>query len=116
MEVEAAAPLDPGFGPNQVILEGSDNLHVLLIQAMLHILHEIYGNIGPCELTGRCDAQTVRALRGLQHCCGMQESGILDKKLWRSLAELYCQAVGDGDRKTHCSAGGEKRGPAGIDN
>ena len=49
------------MGPNQVILEGSDNLHVLLIQAMLHILHEIYGNIGPCELTGRCDAAVAAA-------------------------------------------------------
>ena len=102
VEVEPAAPLDLILDPNQAIVEGSDNLHVLLIQAMLKILHEIYGNLEACELSGRCDEQTVRALKRLQRCCGMQESGILDKRLWRQLAGLYCQAVGDGVRATHC--------------
>ncbi len=102
VELEPAAPLDLMMRANQAILEGSDNLHVLLIQAMLRTLHEIYDNISPCTLSGRCDAETVKALRSLQHCCGMPESGILDKKLWRELAGLYCQAVGDGERKTHC--------------
>jgi hypothetical protein len=83
-------------------LEGSDNLHVLLIQAMLHTLGEIYPNLGGCGLTGVCDGPTVCAVKSLQRCCGMPESGILDKRLWQLLAGLYHQAVGDGDRKNHC--------------
>ena len=102
VEVEPAAPLDIVMNPNQVILAGSDNLHVLLVQAMLRTLHEIYANVEGCALTGLCDEQTVCALRSLQHCCGLPESGILDKKLWQLLAGLYHQAVGDGDRRSHC--------------
>lgn len=102
VEVEPAAPLDVVMNPNQVILEGSDNLHVLLIQAMLHILHEVYPNLQDCPLTGACDGDMACAIRSLQRCCGMQESGILDKRLWQHLTGLYFQAVGDGDRKTHC--------------
>ncbi|MBR7010772.1 MAG: peptidoglycan-binding protein [Oscillospiraceae bacterium] len=102
VELEPAAPLDLVMGPNQAIVEGSDNLHVLLIQAMLHTLGEIYPNLGGCGLTGVCDGPTVCAVKSLQRCCGMPESGILDKRLWQLLAGLYHQAVGDGDRKNHC--------------
>jgi hypothetical protein len=103
VEVEPAAPLDIVMNPNQVILEGSDNLHILLIQAMLHILHQVYPNVADCPLSGVCDETTAEALRSLQRCCGAEPSGILDKGLWQLLAGLYHQAVGDGDRKSHCS-------------
>ena len=102
VEVEPAAPLDIVMNPNQAIVAGSDNLHVLLIQAMLHILHEVYPNIADCPLSGCCDEATEEALRSLQRCCGAEPSGILDKRLWQLLAGLYHQAVGDGERKSHC--------------
>ena len=102
VELEPAAPLELVMAPNQPILPGSDNLHVLLIQAMLQSLHQVYPSMEGCALSGTCDEATVRAIRSLQHCCGMPESGILDKRLWQLLAGLYTQAVGDGDRKTHC--------------
>lgn len=102
VEIEPAAPLDVVMNPNQVILAGSNNLHVLLLQAMLQTLHEVYANIDPCALSGSCDEQTVCAIQSVQCCCGMPESGILDKRLWQLLTGLYFQATGDGDRKTHC--------------
>ena len=103
VEVEPAAPLDIVMNPNQAILEGSDNLHVLLIQAMLKTLHEVYANVDACDLTGTCDRETVCAVKSLQRCCGVPESGILDKGLWQLLAGLYTQATGDGDRKSRCA-------------
>ena len=102
IELSPAAPLDLVMHANQVILEGSDNLHVLLIQAMLHNLHEVYANIPDCCLSGICDEETAESVKALQRCCGVAESGILDKCLWQLLAGLYHQAVGDGDRKTVC--------------
>ncbi|MBQ1372063.1 MAG: peptidoglycan-binding protein, partial [Oscillospiraceae bacterium] len=105
VEVEPAAPLDVIMNPNQAIVEGSDNLHILLVQAMLRTLHEVYPNVECCSLNGVCDSDMVCAIRSLQRSCGMPESGILDKQLWRLLTGLYHQAVGDGDRKTRC--GGE---------
>ena len=104
VEVEPAAPLDVVMNPNQAILEGSDNLHVLLVQAMLQTLSEIYDNLEGCALTGTCDEGTVCAIRCLQRCCGLPASGILDKRLWQLLSGLYTQATGDGNRQTHCSA------------
>ena len=102
VEVEPAAALDVIMNPNQTIAEGSDNLHVLLVQAMLQTLHEIYPNVECCPLNGVCDGEMVCALRSLQCSCGLPESGILDKRLWQLLTGLYNQAVGDGKRKTHC--------------
>lgn len=102
IEVSPAAPLDIVMQPHQVILEGSDNLHVLLIQAMLHNIHAVYDNIPDCSMSGTCDADTCKAIRALQHCCGMQETGIVTKQLWQLLAGLYHQAVGDGDREKVC--------------
>lgn len=102
VEMSPAAPLEPVLLPNQVMTEGSDNLHVLLVQAMLHILSEIYGNMDSCALSGIWDAETEKAVKCLQKTCGMQETGIFTKELWQMLAGLYHQAVGDGDRGTHC--------------
>ena len=104
VELEPAAPLEIGMQPHQVILEGSDNLQVLLVQAMLHNLHQVYANLPDCCTSGVCDLQTTAAVRALQHCCGMTESGILNKELWRMLAGLYSQAIGNGDRKSVCGS------------
>ena len=97
VQVDPAAPLDIILDPDQVLLEGSHNLHVLLVQAMLHILHRVYGNLEDCDLTGVWDSATCRAVRSLQTCCGLACSGILDKGLWQLLAGLYHQAVGNGE-------------------
>ena len=103
VEVEPAAPLDVIMNPNQAIVEGSDNLHILLVQAMLQNLHAIYPNIVCCSLSGVCDSEMVCAIRSFQRNCSLPESGILDKRLWQLLTGLYHQAVGDGERKTHCA-------------
>ena len=103
IEADPAQPLDIVMNQGQVIGKGSSNLHVCLIQAMLHTLHEIYGNLPDCPVSGVCCAHTVAAVKALQHCCGTEESGIIDKQVWKMLAGLYAQATGDGDRQTHCA-------------
>lgn len=102
VEAAPAAPLDIVMQPNQVIGPGSDNLHVLLIQAMLHSIHQVYGNVPDCSMSGISDPGTVQAIKALQHSCGRPESGIMDKGLWQLLTGLYTQAVGDGDREKVC--------------
>ena len=102
VEVSPAAPLQIVMNPGEVLLPGSDNLNVLLVQAMLHNIHLAYGNLPDCSLSGTCDETTEEAIRQLQKCCGMQPTGILTKQLWQLLTGLYFQAVGDGDRQTVC--------------
>ena len=105
VEADPAQPLDVVMNPGEVIRQGSDNLHVALIQAMLHSIHQVYRNIPDCPLSGVCCPKTVEAVKAVQHCCGAAESGIIDKPFWRMLTGLYTQAVGDGDRTAHCSNG-----------
>ncbi len=101
VEVSEAQPLQ--IEMDAELLPGSDNRNVLLIQAMLYNLHEIYANLPACSLSGSLDEETVCAVRSLQEICGMQCTGIVDKNLWKQLACLYHQAVGDGNRTTVCS-------------
>lgn len=102
VEVTPAAPLQIVMNPNQVILPGSDNMNVLLVQAMLHNIHLAYGNLPDCSMSGVLDDTTVDAVRQMQKHCGMQPTGILNKQLWQLLTGFYFQAVGDGDRETVC--------------
>lgn len=104
VEIAPASPLEIVMDADQAILPGSDNLNVVLIQAMLHNLHLVYGNMPDCQLTGVCDEKTTEAIRCLQQACGRQASGILDKGLWQMLTGLYHQAVGDGERKRVCGS------------
>ena len=96
------APLELVMEPKAALTPGSDNRNVLLIQAMLHNLHEVYGNLGDCSMSGVMDEATCGAIRSLQKSCGMAQTGILDKALWMRLARLYTQAVGNGARKSDC--------------
>lgn len=102
VELEPAAPLELVMEPKAALTPGSDNRNVLLIQAMLHNLHEIFGNLGDCSMSGVLDDETCGAIRSLQKSCGMPQTGILDKALWKRLSGLYTQAVGDGSRKSDC--------------
>lgn len=102
VELEPAAPLELVMEPKAALTPGSDSRNVLLIQAMLHNLHEVYGNLGDCSMSGVMDEATCGAIRSLQKCCGMPQTGILDKALWMRLARLYTQAVGNGARKSDC--------------
>ena len=97
IETAPAAPLQIALSPRQTIGEGSDNLHVLLIQAMLHTVAGAYASMPDCTLSGVCDEKTVCAVRALQKCCGMEQTGCIDKALWRQLVGLYAQVAGTGD-------------------
>ncbi len=98
IRLSPAAPVQIVMQPGQVFLEGSDNRNVLLVQAMLHNLHEVYPNLPDCTMCGVCERTTSAAISALQQLCGAQPSGILDKELWQMLCGLYTQAVGDGER------------------
>ena len=90
------APLALEMPDGPGLCEGSCNLHVLLIQAMLHTLSKFYVNLSDCPLCGEYNAETAAAVKALQCACGMAQTGVLDKRCWARLAALYAQATGDG--------------------
>ena len=81
---------------------GSDNLHVLLVEAMLHGICQVYGNLEDCDLSGRFDEALCRSVKSLQKICGMPQTGLVDKALWQMLCGLYEQCTGDGERQRVC--------------
>lgn len=100
IEAMPAAPLEIDLSPLQRIEEGSQNLHVTLIQSMLHTVAQMYGNVPDCEVCGVYDEKTVNAVRAVQQACGMEQNGCIDKAFWRQLVGLYAQAVGTGEANT----------------
>lgn len=93
VEVGPAAPIRIEMGPNEAMAAGCSLPYVLLAQAMLHTLHGQFGNIDGCPLSGVMDEETMQAVRCLQRCCGMPESGIINKPTWRMLTALYTQTT-----------------------
>ena len=93
IEAAPAAPLWIALSPQQRIEPGSDCLYMTLIQAMLHTVAIVYGNLPDCTLCGICDEQTVQAVKGIQELCGMPQTGCIDKAFWRHLVGLYTHAV-----------------------
>lgn len=102
VQVEPAAPLCLRWPMGLVLKQGSDNLHVLLVEAMLHGICQVYGNLEDCDLSGRFDEALCRSVKSLQRICGMPQTGLVDKALWQMLCGLYEQCTGDGERQRVC--------------
>lgn len=113
IEAEPAEPLQIHLSPNQTITEGSKSPYVILIQTLLHTIDEQYDNLPDCIVNGVYDQMTMSAVKALQRVSGLPETGCLDKQLWRLLAGLYAQSVGDGDYriKTRCNSDEEADSP-----
>lgn len=102
VRVEPAEPLCLHWPMDMVLRQGSDNLHVLLLEAMLRGICQVYGNLPDCDLSGVFDDKLCRAVKGLQAVCGMEQTGLVDKALWQQLCGLYSQCTGDGERAVVC--------------
>lgn len=91
-----AAPLQIILQPGQTLEPGSENVHLLLIQAMLLALRRYYPELPALRSTGILDAQTQAALIWFQALAGLPTSGAVDHRTWRHLAQQYRLTVGDG--------------------
>lgn len=99
IEVEAAEPLNILLEQQQVILPGSRNRHVYLIQGMLMALSDDYKELEDVRATGIYDDATQKAVQWFQGCCDAKCSGILTKADWRMLTGLYVLKIGNGERE-----------------
>ena len=88
VNISEAAPLRIQLRRNQVFLRGSQNRHVLLIQAMLRIIAQEYDNFPAPELTGVYDDATVASVKALQTMNCRETSGIFDKDTWQVCTSL----------------------------
>lgn len=93
---EAAAPLEIIMQPHQIMEKGCDNTNVYLVQAMIKALDRYIPDLPVVDVNGRLDNKTERAIKWLQGCCDLPQSGDVDKNTWRFLAHAYRSLVGDG--------------------
>ena len=93
---QPAEPLEIVLQPHQVLEKGCGNANLYLVQAMLRALDDYIPDMPLVDVNGRLDAKTEKAIRWLQACCDLPQSGELDKNTWRFLAHEYRSMVGDG--------------------
>lgn len=91
-----AEPLRIVLQPGQVLEKGSENLHLLMMQAMFFALGRLLVEVPPVRITGRLDESTQQAVRWLQALAGLEITGEIDKLTWRALARQYRLTIGDG--------------------
>ncbi len=93
---EEAEPLRLALDPNQVFAQGSENLHLPLIQAMLCVLRQFFPEMPQLRISGVLDRQTAQALSWFQSRARLPETGEVDRFTWRALAKCYRLTVGNG--------------------
>lgn len=96
VEQSQAEPLQIVLQPQQVLKQGSQNSHLLLMQAMLATLCRYYPEMPCVRVNGAMDAQCCNCVRWLQKRFGLPVTGDIDRHTWQSLSRLYRQTVGDG--------------------
>ena len=89
ISIAEAESLDIILDPGQVIRLGERHPHIYLVQAMLAILEDAYGSIGPVPHTGTLDHSTAAALSAFQQLNRLPMTGNLDKRTWKHLALHY---------------------------
>ncbi len=93
IQVAEAQMLDVILEPKQVIRKGQRHPHIYIVQAILAVLEDAYGSIGPVNHNGLLDEATSSAIAAFQGLSGLPMTGHLDKITWKSLALHYPQAA-----------------------
>lgn len=99
IEQDQAHPLYILLNPGRVIRRGERSAYVLLSQAMLVTLAEIYSSIGMPTHSGILDDPTADSLMSFQQLSQLPMTGNLDKHTWKHLALQYPLAVSRMERK-----------------
>ena len=93
IEQDQAYPLYILLNPGRVIRRGERSAYVLLSQAMLVTLAEIYSSIGMPTHSGILDDPTADSRMSFQQLSQLPMTGNLDKHTWKHLALQYRLAV-----------------------
>lgn len=99
VEQDQAHPLYILLDPGRVIRRGEQSPYVLLSQAMLVTLAEIYSSIPVPNHTGILDDATADSLMSFQQLSSLPMTGNLDKNTWKNLALHYPLAASRTERQ-----------------
>ncbi len=90
---DEAHPLYILLDPGHVIQRGERSPYVLISQAMLSALAELYSSITYPTHSGILDSETADSLMSFQELSKLPMTGNLDKHTWKHLALQYPLAV-----------------------
>ena len=93
IQIGQAQMLDVILEPKQSIRKGQRHPHIYIVQAILSVLEDAYGSIGPVNHNGMLDEATSAAIAAFQGLSGLPMTGHLDKVTWKALALHYPQAA-----------------------
>ena len=91
--VGPAEPVRVILNPGKVFRRGEKSHYILLAQAMLLALSDIYGSLSAPQLSGIYDEITANAVSSFQSLSALPQTGELDKVTWKHLALHYPLAV-----------------------
>lgn len=89
IRVDAAQPLEIILDPGEVLVVGSTDPNIYVLQAVLTVLSNSYSSITPPGFSGVLDEPTSQSLLSFQELTGLPMSGELDKITWKNLAIQY---------------------------
>lgn len=89
--------IQPLWFPGQSIEPGEENVHLLLVQAMLTALSRYYPELEAPRLTGILDPVTEQDLKWIQQSADLPRTGALNTLTWHALTGLYRITTGIGE-------------------
>ena len=99
IQMSEAQMLDVILDPKEVIRRGQRHPHIYIVQAILAVLEDAYGSIGPVNHNGLLDEPTAAAIAAFQGLSGLPMTGNLDKITWKALALHYPHASRRSDQE-----------------
>lgn len=89
IRADSAQPLEIILDPGEVLIIGSTDPNIYVLQAVLTVLSNSYGSITPPGFSGILDEPTSQSLSSFQELNGLPMTGELDKVTWKNLAIHY---------------------------
>ncbi|MBR5405296.1 MAG: peptidoglycan-binding protein [Oscillospiraceae bacterium] len=86
--MDGSVPLTVFPPGNFRLQEGDAGDLVYLVQVLLRLIGNYYGNLDPPPLSGSYDADTAEAVRRLQEIAALPQTGALDRRTWDRIAAL----------------------------
>ncbi len=97
--VNPAQPLQIILNPGEVLKKGSRGYDILILQAILFTLADVYASMIAPDMTGILDDQTSESVSSFQFLSDLPQTGEVDKITWKHLALQYPLAVNHRESK-----------------
>ena len=83
----------PVFGKRVNINPGDEFVELLVLQAMMYAIFQLFPNSPSVDITGVHDDNSVEAVVFIQNLSGMEATGVIDTPTYNMIAELYTTQV-----------------------